>query len=347
MQRFNVAVKDATKAGRVSADVDLQLDADVVVHTELKRPGNRTVVNVAVRRAGGSVFFGDASTTCTTRRCREWRAPLPGIWRAAIGASPRAGAPAPAQPPNYPAYDAYQRGRVLVDERSEPSLRRSLDYFDEAIKLDPVYAEPWAGKADAYIALGIPAFGSLPPLEARRLAKEALLKALELNPNLVEAHTSLAFAAYFQDWDWKIAEERFRKAIALNPTVRAGASLVRRLPDRDGTVLRGDERNRARAGSRTAVDHHQPGRRVAPVFSAPVRRGDRTSRRNAAHGCQLHDRAHAARPRAGRKGPLCGGARSPCEGGTLHVPRRESEFRGLRPGPLRGSSSRGRSPWRR
>ncbi len=57
LQRFDVAVKDATKAGRVSADVDLELDADVVVHTEL-RSGDRTVVNVAVRRAGGSVFWG-------------------------------------------------------------------------------------------------------------------------------------------------------------------------------------------------------------------------------------------------------------------------------------------------
>ncbi len=215
LQRFDVAVKDATKAGPVTADVDLDLDADVVVHTEL-RSGDRTVVNVAVRRAGGSVFFG--------REYDVYDAALPTVARniakdlaGAIGASPRAGAPAPAQPPNYEAYAAYQRGRLLVDERSESSLKRSLDYFDQAIKLDPAYAEPWAGKADAYIALGIPAFGSLPPLESRRLAKEALLKALELNPNLVEVHTSLAFAAYFQDWDWKVAEERFQKAIALNP----------------------------------------------------------------------------------------------------------------------------------
>ena len=80
LQRFDVAVKDATKAGRVSADVDLELDADVVVHTELKS-GDRTVVNVAVRRAGGSVFFGTRVRRVRRRAAEQWRAPLPRISR--------------------------------------------------------------------------------------------------------------------------------------------------------------------------------------------------------------------------------------------------------------------------
>jgi tetratricopeptide (TPR) repeat protein len=70
--------------------------------------------------------------------------------------------------------------------------------------------------ADVYISQGVSAFGALSPLEARRLAKEAALHALERDPNLAEAHTSLAFAAFFHDWDWDGAEKRFRKAIELN-----------------------------------------------------------------------------------------------------------------------------------
>jgi tetratricopeptide (TPR) repeat protein len=136
---------------------------------------------------------------------------------AAIGAVPRAGAPAAPRHTNYAAYDAYQRGRGLWEQRTPASLMRSLDYFKLAATLDPKYAEPWAGMADAYIALGVPAFGPLAPLDARRLAKEAALNALERDPDLAEAHTSLAFAAYFQDWDWAAAETRFKKAIALNP----------------------------------------------------------------------------------------------------------------------------------
>jgi tetratricopeptide (TPR) repeat protein len=215
LQRFDVVVKDATKAVSVAEDIDLQLDADAVVHTEL-RPGDRTVVNVSVRRAGGSTFFG--------REYDVYDAGLPAVARTiaadlarAIGASTRAGAPSPARPPNYAAYDAYQRGRVYAEERTEPALKRALASFDEAARLDPSYAEPWAGKADVYIALGVPAFGSLPPLEARRLAKESLLKALDLNPNLVEAHTSLAFTSFLHDWNWEAAQTRFDRALALNP----------------------------------------------------------------------------------------------------------------------------------
>jgi tetratricopeptide (TPR) repeat protein len=71
--------------------------------------------------------------------------------------------------------------------------------------------------ADAYISLGVAAFGPLEPLDARRLAKQAALKALELDPNLAEAHTSLAFAAFFHDWDWPRAEVEFQRAFSSNP----------------------------------------------------------------------------------------------------------------------------------
>jgi tetratricopeptide (TPR) repeat protein len=216
MQRFSVVVKDATRAGAVAPDVDLHLDADAVIQAALERRDNGTIVKVAVRRAGGSVFFGseyvadDAALPTLARTIARDVAK-------AIGASPRPGAPSPARLPGYPAYDAYHRGRMLIEERNDASLKRALEYFDQAIKLDPAFAEPWAAKADAYIVRGVAAFGALPAHEARRLAKESLLRALELNPNLVEAHTSLAFAAYFQDWDWKVAEQRFRRAIAINP----------------------------------------------------------------------------------------------------------------------------------
>jgi tetratricopeptide (TPR) repeat protein len=215
LQRFDVVVKDATKAGTITDDLDIQVNADAVVHTALKA-GDRTVVNVAVRRAGGSSFFG--------REYDVYNAALPTVARTiasdlagAIGALPRAGAPSPARPPNYAAYEAYQRGRVYAEERSETALNRALASFDEASRLDPGYAEPWAGKADVYIAMGVPAFGPLPPLEARRLAKESLLKALELNPDLVEAHTSLAFTSFLHDWNWEAAQERFNRALTLNP----------------------------------------------------------------------------------------------------------------------------------
>jgi serine/threonine-protein kinase len=218
MQRFDVEVKRAATDGGAAEPgaLESRLGADGIVRGELRRTGSRTVVHVAVVRAGGAQFW--------SREYPVLDAGLPAIARAiaadlaaAIGTSPRAGAPAPPRQTNYAAYDAYQRGRALWEQRTPASLMRSLDYFKLASTLDPSYAEPWAGMADAYIALGVPAFGPLPPLEARRLAKEAALNALERDHDLAEAHTSLAFAAYFQDWDWTAAEVRFKKAISLNP----------------------------------------------------------------------------------------------------------------------------------
>ena len=73
------------------------------------------------------------------------------------------------------------------------------------------------GWPTATSAHGVSAFGPLSPLEARRLVKEVATHALKRDPDLAEAHTSLAFAAFFHDWDFAGAEIRFRKAIGLNP----------------------------------------------------------------------------------------------------------------------------------
>ena len=118
----------------------------------------------------------------------------------------------------YPAYDAYQRGRAYAELRTPgepPAQHRVLTR--RLIRLAPDYAEPWAGLADSYIALGVPTFGTLTPREARRLATEAAVNAVRRDPESAEAHTSLAFIAYFHDWDWPTADRRFREAIQLDP----------------------------------------------------------------------------------------------------------------------------------
>lgn len=218
IQRFDLSVKRGSApagAGLPSA-LESRLGADGIVRGELRRTGARTLVHVAIVRAGGGQFW--------SREYPAIDAGLPAMARtiasdlaAAVGAAPRPGAPAASSPTNYAAYDAYQRGRALWEQRTPASLMRSLEYFKLAASLDPGYAAPWAGMADAYIALGVPAFGPLGPIEARRLAKEAALSALDRDRDLAEAHTSLAFAAYFHDWDWAAADARFKKALALNP----------------------------------------------------------------------------------------------------------------------------------
>ena len=82
---------------------------------------------------------------------------------------------------------------------------------------DPTYAEAYSGLADAYALSGDWEYGVLSPQVAFREAKAAATKALALDDNLGEAHTSLAFALDLYGWDWKTAETEYKLAIKLNP----------------------------------------------------------------------------------------------------------------------------------
>jgi TolB-like protein/DNA-binding winged helix-turn-helix (wHTH) protein len=113
------------------------------------------------------------------------------------------------------AYDAYLRGRYWWSQRTAEGEWRGLDYFQKAIARAPKYALAYAGVADSFVVLG--SHARLPAKEAFPKAQEAALKALELDPSLAEAHTSLAFVKFSNDWDWSGAEREFKEAIALNP----------------------------------------------------------------------------------------------------------------------------------
>jgi len=117
---------------------------------------------------------------------------------------------------NTEAYQLYLKGRYWWNKRTEESLKKGIEYFNQAIAQDPSYALAYAGLADSYNLL--PRYGSLPPGEAFPKAKAAATRALELDDALAEAHTSLAYASVFYDWDWSGAEREFKRAIELNPT---------------------------------------------------------------------------------------------------------------------------------
>ncbi len=116
---------------------------------------------------------------------------------------------------NTEAYQDYLKGRYHWNRTSPDSLHRSVDYFRQALQKDPDYALAHAGLADSYCLL---AFSDLlPPAEAMPKAKESALRALEIDPDLAEAHASLAGALKVLDHDWPGAEQRYRRALKLNP----------------------------------------------------------------------------------------------------------------------------------
>jgi TolB-like protein/Tfp pilus assembly protein PilF len=115
------------------------------------------------------------------------------------------------------AYDAYFRGRYFWNKRTGDGIRQAIEYFTDAIEKDPTFAAAYSGLADAYALSGDWEYGILSPQDAFARAKAAAGKALALDPNSAEAHTSLAFALDLYGWDWEAAEREYRRAIALNP----------------------------------------------------------------------------------------------------------------------------------
>ena len=113
------------------------------------------------------------------------------------------------------AHENYLKGRYHWNKRTEEGLRKGIEYFQKAVELDPNYALAHAGIADSYIILANWGFSA--PGDSYLKAKSAALKALELDDQLAEVQTSLAYVTLLYDRDWKSAEDRFRQAIALDP----------------------------------------------------------------------------------------------------------------------------------
>ena len=118
-------------------------------------------------------------------------------------------------PEDIGAYILYLRGRYYWSKRTKEDLDKAIAYFGEAIQKDPKYALAYAGMADCYTLMGRHLY--LPPKDAFLKAREYANRALELNDNLAEAHTSLAAVLINYNWDWNAAEEQFKHAIHLNP----------------------------------------------------------------------------------------------------------------------------------
>lgn len=119
---------------------------------------------------------------------------------------------------NTEAYQAYLRGRFFWARDRPDMLRKAIEYFQQAIKIDPDYALAYSGLADSYSGLGNVRVGVQPPNEVMPQAKAAALKALELDETLAEAHASLGSIRMRYDLDWSSAEKEYKRAIELNPT---------------------------------------------------------------------------------------------------------------------------------
>jgi tetratricopeptide (TPR) repeat protein len=118
------------------------------------------------------------------------------------------------------AREAYARGRYLWNRRTEPDLRKALIWFRTAIWHDPEFALAYTGLADTLTLLCF--YEIVSPSEVMPQARQAALRALTLEPNLAEAHTSLADINLHFDRQWEAAGQSFRRAIECNPNYALG-----------------------------------------------------------------------------------------------------------------------------
>jgi tetratricopeptide (TPR) repeat protein len=116
---------------------------------------------------------------------------------------------------NAQAYRLYLQGRHHWNRWTEEGFYKAINYFQQAVENDPSYALAYAGVADSFVLLGWNSY--LPPKEVFPKGKAAATTALQLDPNLPEAHASLAALLWLHDWQWDEAQVEFRRSLELDP----------------------------------------------------------------------------------------------------------------------------------
>ena len=116
---------------------------------------------------------------------------------------------------NVEAYQFYMKGRFHHYKLNYAEAQKGIEYYRQAIAIDPNYALAYAGIADAYRSFSLTS--DIDSNDAMPKAKTAALKAIELDETLADAHTALGFIIFFYDWDWQGAEKEYQRALELDP----------------------------------------------------------------------------------------------------------------------------------
>jgi TolB-like protein/Tfp pilus assembly protein PilF len=217
---LQVIAVDSSKAFKNTRKTIPQIGAETgagyVVQGSVRRSGQRVRIAAHLVRARDDAHLWDESYDRDLRDILSLQTDVAVAIANGISAN-LAHRPSPMRAVNPDAYEAYLKGRFFWNKRTPDDLNRAIENFEQATNIDPTYAPAYVGLADCYLLLGSAEMGALPPRQAMPLATKAAQKALQLDPQLAEAHASLAHIKLIYDWDWAGAEQEFRRAIELNP----------------------------------------------------------------------------------------------------------------------------------
>lgn len=221
IDRFTVrpynAVAETAAGGESPLAIGERLGVDAVLEGTLQTDGNRARINARLLyvRDGTQLWNGsfDESADDLFRLQDAMAAEIAASLRIEL-APDEAAAFEKRYTEDREAYLAYLRGRYFFDKRTPRDLELAMAEFERAITLDPNYALAYSGLADVHAMQTV---FETSREAAMKNSRVNALKALELDEQLAEAHTSLAWIYRNQDWNWELSERHFKRAIELNP----------------------------------------------------------------------------------------------------------------------------------
>ena len=200
-------------------EIAAQLNVDAVVEGSVLRTGDNVRITAQLLDARRDQHLWAASYQREVENVLELQGQVARAIADQVHAklTPEEGASLAKQRPTNPqAYDALLTGRFLFNRRNPADTEKAIGYFQRAAELDPNNAPAWAELAYANASLGSD-LGVADRTKVLPPARAAIARALEIDPNLAEAHTASAWMKLWYDWDWGGAEQEFRRSLELNP----------------------------------------------------------------------------------------------------------------------------------
>jgi serine/threonine protein kinase/Flp pilus assembly protein TadD len=200
------------------AEIARELNVDAVIEGSVQRAGGRVKITARLIQAVNETllrsFDYERELADVLKLQSEVARAVADEIRTQVTAEERARL-ASARRVNPEAHEAYLLGRYHLRRQNEADLKLAISYFERAIQLDASYAAAWAGLSLAWLQRGI--WGATLFREVELPARQATVKALELDAGSAEGYASLAMLKHRYEWDWAGAEHDFRRAIELDP----------------------------------------------------------------------------------------------------------------------------------
>jgi tetratricopeptide (TPR) repeat protein/TolB-like protein len=192
--------------------------SDYVLDWDVQDDGSSLRLHVELRSSENAAVVWSRLFSCQLsdfdEKCDHWADQIVQCVWLTIISSP-ASCPAVKRREKPGAREAYLKGRYFWNQRSKEGLRKALQFFEAAVQEDPDFALAYSGIADSLTLLSF--YEIVTPSEAMPAARRAALRAIELDPDLAEAHASLADILFHFDRDWEGADCEYRRAIQYNP----------------------------------------------------------------------------------------------------------------------------------